>query len=112
MSWDATLTDDSGHTEGDWNFTHNTSAMIYDALNVQSYELPDGQPWFHHLDGMTGPDGAAFLHVIITGLRGDPERYRAMNPANGWGNYDDLVRVLCEMRDSVPEWPTTWEAGG
>jgi hypothetical protein len=34
MSWDAALYDDRGHVEGAWNYTHNTSCMFYDVLNV------------------------------------------------------------------------------
>lgn len=135
MSWDAHLIDDRGHTEGDWNYTHNTSRMIYAVLADAGVELPadiracstydrETETWTHHpnghgtvawwdyLDGMTGPEGAAYLNVIIRGLEADPDRFRAMNPENGWGNYDDLVKLLTEMRNSVPEWPTTWSASG
>ena len=119
MSWDAWLTDDRGHTEGDWNFTHNTSCMIYAVLKDALGELPPDPEesgttvrWWEHLNGMSGPEGAAYLHAIITGLEADPDRFRAMNPENGWGNYDDLVKVLRDMRDRVPEWPTTWSASG
>lgn len=135
MSWDAHLTDDRGHTEGDWNYTHNTSRMIYAVLEDAGIVLPadtrpcqwldreKGQwhyapnghgsvPWWDHLDGMSGPDGAAYLHLIIRGLEADPERFRAMNPPNGWGDYEGLLKILTEMRDRVPEWPTTWGASG
>lgn len=135
MSWDASLHDDRGHSEGDWGFTHNTSPMIYAVLEDAGYELPastrecyarpmvDGKlthypnghgtiTWWDQLDGMTGPEGAAYLDLIVRGLTADPERFRAMNPSNGWGNYDDLVRVLTEMRDAVPEWPTEWSTSG
>jgi hypothetical protein len=135
MSWDAWLTDDRGHCEGDWNYTHNTSGMVYDALDRLGIELPaDTRPcsarspetgewtqypdgfgtirWWEHLNGMSGPDGAAFLHKIIGVLRSDPVTYEAMNPANGWGTYEGLLKVLEDMRDCVPEWPCTWGANG
>lgn len=135
MSWDAHLVDDRGHTEGDWNYTHNTSCMIYAVLADADVELPASTracsvydretetwtrhpnghgtvAWWEHLDGMTGPEGAAYLDTILRGLEADPDRFRAMNPENGWGNYDDLVKLLTEMRNSVPEWPTTWSASG
>jgi hypothetical protein len=32
VSWDATLIDDRGHVEGDWNYTHNCNRMIAAAL--------------------------------------------------------------------------------
>ncbi len=124
MSWDVDLTDDRGHNEGWWNYTHNCNGMIAEALFdlgcVNAHAVPDdhpiwkaiGAPWWHRLDGCDGPTGAAFLHELVTQLERDPDKYRAMNPENGWGDYDTLVKVLTEMRNAVPEWPTKWSASG
>lgn len=135
MSWDAYLTDDRGHEEGWWNYTHNCSGMIHAVLDDSAVELPpDTRPcrwldretgewhdapnghgtisWWAHLDGMSGPEGAGYLHIIITGLEADPDRFRAMNPENGWGDYDSLLKTLRAMRAAVPEWPCTWGASG
>ncbi len=68
--------------------------------------------WWDLLHGRTGPEGAQLLDRIIKGLAADPERFRAMNPENGWGDYDSLLARLTEMRDAVPEWPTTWSVNG
>lgn len=126
MSWDAHLTDDRGHEEGWWNYTHNTNRMIADALAI-ALDDPDqryvpveehpifnaiGAPWWRQLDGLDGPNGAALLDTIIRQLEADPGRYREMNPDNGWGDYDGLLKVLTEMRNAVPEWPTKWSASG
>jgi hypothetical protein len=133
MSWDAWLTDDRGHDEGEWNYTHNTNAMANTILTDDELmagairwwtarDRPDvvakiqgglnAGTWWQCLDGLPGPEGAALLHRIIQGLEADPEGFRAMNPPNGWGNYDDLLTVLTAMRDRVPEWPTTWSTSG
>src|SRR5687768_13234721 len=135
MSWDAWLTDDRGHTEGDWNYTHNCNRMIRAALDDAGFVLadsttpcstydhdtkewvhhPDGSgriPWWKHMHGMSGPEGAAYLDTIVRGLEADPDRFRAMNPENGWGDFDSLVKVLTEMRNAVPEWPTSWSTSG
>jgi hypothetical protein len=122
VSWDATLYDDRGHCEGDWNFTHNCNGMIAQALLdidgtvVEECDGPlgpaIGPAWWRRLDGMAGPDGAAFLDRVLRGLEADPEKFRAMNPDNGWGDYDSLVKTLAEMRNAVPEWPTQWSASG
>jgi len=113
MSWDARLTDDRGHSEGDWNHTHNTAQMIYATLSDDNeYQLDEKESWYNRLDGMSGPEGSDYIERIIGGLVSDPERFRAMNPSNGWGDYDSLVKVLKEMRNAVPGWPTTWGASG
>lgn len=136
MSWNAYLTDDRGHEEGSWNYTHNCNGMIEAVLDKEEVEqtgmpfwaslaesgakkrgedpkFPMGRgAWWHLLDGKSGPDGAAFLDRIIRGLEAEPERFRAMNPENGWGDYDSLVKKLIEMRNAVPEWPTEWRANG
>lgn len=133
MSWNAYLHDDRGHTEGEWNYTHNCNPMA-NAL-VSDDEVRAGArrwwakrgrddivaridagemlgSWWDCLEGMSGPDGAAYLDRIIKGLQADPERFRAMNPENGWGDYDSFLAVLIDMRDRVPEWPTEWSISG
>jgi hypothetical protein len=137
VSWDAYLTDDRGHSDGEWNYTHNCNGMPARVFEDAGYELPwDSRPcyalpidpatgcltyypngrhvvsWWDHLDGMSGPEGAAFLDIIIRGLEADPGRFRAMNPTNGWGDYDSFLKVLQEMRAAVPEWPTAWSVHG
>lgn len=120
MSWNAYLTDDRGHTEGDWNYTHNcngmANAVLYDGYEPQPVFAEVFQPkresWWKVLDGMTGPEGAALLDRIIKGIDADRPRFEAMNPDNGWGDVDSFVKVLTEMRDAVPEWPTTWAVHG
>jgi hypothetical protein len=122
VSWDATLIDDRGHCEGDWNYTHNCNGMIAAAYEAVTGERTEqcggplgpaiGPAWWDRLDGASGKDGRDYLAAIIKGLEADPGRFRAMNPANGWGDYDSLLGVLREMRDRVPDWPTRWEASG
>jgi hypothetical protein len=113
MSWDISLLCNCcGHQIVDENYTHNTSKMIYTVLREKGYELGDNESWWARLNGMSGPEGAAFLHLIIKGLEADPVRFRAMNPDNGWGDYDRLVGILSKMMLSVPEFSTTWSGYG
>ena len=112
MGWWAHLTDDRGHTEGDWNYTHNCAVMAWVALDTAGQPVPEGESWWMKLSGLPGPEGAAYLHTIVRELETDPDRYRAMNPSNGWGDYDSFLATLVDMRNAVPEWPTTWHASG
>jgi hypothetical protein len=122
MSWAASLIDDRGHCEGEWNYTHNCNNMIaaaYEAHTGVGTEQTSGvlgaaigACWWDRLDGATGQDGRRYLADIISGLEADPARYRAMNPENGWGSYDTLLERLQEMRDRVPDWPCTWRVSG
>lgn len=135
MSWDAYLTDDRGHCEGDWNYTHNCNGMANallcdgdidewvkrsaawwerrDRSDVAQRDLLTKRfTWWAVLDDMSGPEGAAFLDRIIKGLEADPERFMALNPTNEWGNYDDFLKILIDMRDRVPEWPCVWSTSG
>lgn len=122
MSWDLYLLDDRGHREYELNYTHNVNAMIAAAYQAETGEGTEqcsgplgkaiGPAWWDRLDGATGQDGLLYLEAILRGLTADPARYRAMNPANGWGSYDSLVERLREAVAAVPDWPCTWKASG
>lgn len=126
MSWDADLVlsvGESEHTIKDWNYTHNTSTMFYAVLDDAGYDLGTAtygappqehpRPWWMALDGMTAPEGVEFLNLIIVGLLADPDRFRAMNPPNGWGDYDSVLLVLVAMRDWASAIPQArWKACG
>lgn len=104
MSWDAYIGGQS------WNYTHNTNGMIAAAYMAAAGEdTPQaggslgpmiGPAWWQRLEGMTGAEGAQYLGQIIAGLTSDPALFRAMNPANEWGSYDGLLRVLRDMRNA------------
>ena len=108
MSWDA---DFNGQW---WNYTHNTNRMLaaaYESVTGEQTEDCDhpllgpaiGPTWYKRLDGMTAAESIAYLGQIIEGLRRDPDRYREMNPENGWGDYAGILRVLEAMRHAAVE---------
>lgn len=102
MSWDAALTCDhcgSAMGERDWNYTHNTNRMVNLALVADGKDWGD-ESWWKVLDGMNGGEGAELLDAAIQTLEANPERFRAMNPENGWGSYDTLLPVLRQMLDA------------
>jgi hypothetical protein len=112
MSWDAVLTDDRGHIEGDWNYTHNTSRMIYAAWDDAGIEYDEARSWIDHVNGMSGPEGQRLLKIVADALESDPVRFDGLNPPNGWGDRVTFLGVLRSMVAAVPEWPTTWSVHG
>lgn len=130
MGWWVYLEDDRGHEEGSWNYTSNCNGMVNALVDRErrrqatiAHWRADGHDrfadrmeadperegsWCDVLNGMSCPEGAELLHEITIGLEADPERFRAMNPENGWGDYDSLLVELHKMIKAVPEWPTTW----
>lgn len=97
MGWNASIVCDCCKTEShDFSFTHNTNKMIHSAMEWDS----DHKPWFDVLHGLTAWAGAIFLQTIIKQLEKNPAKFRAMNPANGWGDFDSLLGVLRDMHQA------------
>jgi hypothetical protein len=57
------------------------------------------------LDAKTGSDIAKRLTEGLALLESDPERFKAHNPPNGWGDYDTLVEVVREYLRAVHTYP-------
>lgn len=63
------------------------------------------------LDGRPGPEGLRILVGIVEQWDKEPDRYREMNPPNGWGDFDGIRRVFQSMIDAATtEAPLVWHA--
>lgn len=104
MSWDAYLYGlvDGNAVELVWrNYTHNTNRMV----RAAGFE-----DWATGLGGMTGEEAGDALDAVLAEFDRDPDRFRAMNPENGWGDFDSLRLVLATMRDYSRKFPSArWE---
>lgn len=45
------------------------------------------------------------LEIAIIRLKAEPERYRKLNPLNGWGTYDILVSTLVAYLTACVDYP-------
>lgn len=80
------------------NYTSNVSRMWFEALGGKS--LSD-------LHGRSAVEALPALDKAVTAMETDPEKYKAMNPPNGWGNYDGALDYLRRLRDGCAQHPKT-----
>lgn len=81
------------------NITHNLNRMADEAGVYDACWRPDEI-------GITV--AAQLIEPLEKGLallRSDPERFKAFNPSNGWGNYDGLVAFVESYLSACREYP-------
>lgn len=81
------------------NITHNLGGMA-DAAGVYTCMWRPGEI------GIT--KAAQLIEPLTCGLevlRSDPEKFKTFNPANGWGDYDGLVRFVENYLEACREYP-------
>ncbi|MFD8577363.1 hypothetical protein ACFV1H_18770 [Streptomyces virginiae] len=72
------------------NYTVNVARMWTDALGHSLGDLKDAN----------AGDSLPALTAAVDRLIANPEHYRAMEPANGWGDYDGALAYLRALRDA------------
>lgn len=83
-----------------WNVTHNLSKMA-DAAGIY---LAMWRP-SELREGPRGVDLVEALRAGVAALRADPEKFEAMNPSNGWGDYDGLLAAAEAYLASCVRYP-------
>jgi hypothetical protein len=80
-----------------WNYTYNVSPMLTAA--ARDAGLTEAEYGGHMLAGIEGRAGdyVPKLRRLIEALRASPEKFRAANPSNGWGDYDRFVERLGDL---------------
>ena len=92
MSYDVSLYIDTGNAEvevGWWNYTTNCAPMWRHA----GADLAD-------MKNKTAGEVAPIIAAAVQRMRDDPDTYRAMNPPNGWGDYDSCLKFLAEVAEA------------
>lgn len=97
--------------------THNINRIIHAAIeatgDTEIIDFVGDESWWKALNGMNANWGAYFLDLITGELHKDPEKYRALNPENGWGDYDSILETLQRMKRASVEHPLArWSCGG
>jgi hypothetical protein len=92
MSWDLHIKENACPTCGrgdevyDRNYTSNMGQMLRQA-NFDWDEI----------NGKTTEEALPHLERLIKALESEPDAYRALNPPNGWGDYDSFLAMLIEF---------------
>ena len=83
----------------EYNCTHNlgsmaTAAGVYEAL-WRPEEIPANK----------AGDLIELLSSGLERLYGDPDKYKKLNPSNGWGSYEGLVKFVESYLNACKEFP-------
>ena len=79
------------------NITYNLAPMYYKCI--------DENLGFKLLNGMKCKDAAVVLNRAIDDLVENKEEYEKLNPENGWGSYEGLLKSLKSLRIACLENP-------
>lgn len=105
MSWDVCLTEIYEACEHcgrereervvfDRNYTSNMWPMLTRA----------GFDW-DVIKGKKARDCFLTIHGLIEAMESDPEGYKALNPSNGWGDYENFLWFLRDFRTALTGYP-------
>jgi hypothetical protein len=72
------------------NVTYNLADMYYKCI--------DTEKGYKKLDGMNCKDALPILNGAILDMLSNADEYRKLNPKNGWGSYEGLLKQMQEMR--------------
>jgi hypothetical protein len=82
--------------DGSLNVTYNLTPMLREAGMF---------PGSHRdLIGAPCSETAGVAESARARLLADPDRFKALNPPNGWGDYDGAVEFVTDLRDMCARW--------
>lgn len=84
------------------NITHNLTEMAIEVGRefYQALWRPE------ELDTKTAMPLLPILRAGILKLEANPDHYKAFNPDNGWGNYDQLLTFAKNYEEACRKYPT------
>jgi hypothetical protein len=81
------------------NITHNLNKMA-DAAGIYKHLWRPDEIGITKASQLIEP-----LRIGLALLRSDPERFRKLNPENGWGNYEGLIRFVENYLQVCEQYP-------
>jgi hypothetical protein len=85
-------------SDSDLNVTRNLTPMLREAglFRVEGFQ--------GDLLGAPCSELAGIADGTLRTLEADPDRFKALNPANGWGDYEGAVDFVRRLRDLCQSW--------
>lgn len=83
----------------DYNITHNLNQMA-DAAGIYKYLWRPDEINISKAGQLIEP-----LKIGLKELEDNPEKYKALNPANGWGNFEGLVNFVKSYLSACIQYP-------
>ena len=83
----------------EWNITHNLTKMAERAGCYMAVWRP------FEVECFKASDISQILMDSIQGMVKNKEYMEVFNPENGWGDYDGLLRFLCEYASACYKHP-------
>lgn len=80
------------------NITYNLAPMYYKCIDING--------GLKALNGMKCKDTVPVLNRAIDDLIENKEEYEKLNPKNGWGSYEGLLKSLKNLRIACLENPS------
>jgi hypothetical protein len=83
---------------GYWHRGHNYTYNVAPMLAAAGFSWRD---W----DGKPSDEVAVELRRVICEMEADPVKFRALEPSNGWGDYQGCLKWLRTILDDINEMP-------
>ena len=68
-------------------------------------EIFPGAEQMCDIDDMSGDEAEPYLKIALRRLNKNSEKFKAFNPANGWGTYEDFVKYIENLIKLCKEYP-------
>lgn len=92
---------ESGSDRISFNITHNLAPMAEEA----GLYAPLWRPEEHYAEPVLASDVYPAIVAGFNNLVIDPEKYRQLNPGNGWGDYNGLIDFTAEVLAALRQYP-------
>ena len=97
MSWDVKLKAKREIILFQTNITYNLADMYYKCI--------DKKLGLEKLNGLSSKEALPIVKRAIEDMIENKEEDEKLNPSNGWGSYDGLLRDLLNLKESCEQIP-------